>query len=233
MVTFTNSGRKDVYIDGPTKTYIAGARIPFGAAVMRSGTLGRIKAVVLEDEDSVLGFACSDEEEHTYDGFYEIGEPVEVALKGARVYANVITTANTSPVAGDFMDVADHTSGTAATGTGCIEESGAGANVGETRVITTSIAQLLEDLTLTSAIYAAPSSTPTAGESTIAMTSGGPTTMGLQVGDFILIADANGTDAQVNAVTAITDTQLTVQIPITTVAADVIYAIRQGEVLVI
>lgn len=233
MVTFTNSGRKDVYISGPTKTFYAGARIPFGAAVERSGTLGRIRAVYAENTDEVIGFACSDEAEHTYDGFYEIGEPVKVALKGSRVYANIITTANTSPVLGDYLDVADATSGSPATGTGCLEESGSGANVGETRVVTTNVAQLLEDLTLTSAIYAAPSSTPTAGESTIAMTSGGTTTMGLKVGDFILIADADGTDAQVNAVTALTDTQITVKIPITTVAADVIYAIRQGEVLVI
>lgn len=233
MVTFTNSGRKDVYIDGPTKTYIAGARIPFGAAVIRQGTLRRIQAAILEDTDEIIGFACSDEEEHTYDGFYEIGEEVRVALKGARVYANVITTANTSPIAGDYMDVADHTSGVAATGTGCIEESGAGANVGETRVITTQCAQILEDLTLGSGTYKAPNGAVTAGGSTITMTSGDPTLMGLQVGDFILIADANGTDAQVNSVTAITDTQLTVQIPITTAAADMIYAVRQAEVLVI
>jgi hypothetical protein len=233
MVTFTNSGRKDVYISGPTKTFFAGARIPFGAMVMRQGTLGRIQAVILENEDSTLGIACSDEKEHTYDGFYEIGEPVQVALKGARAYANIIATASTSLVAGDYLDVADHTSGTAATGTGCLEESGAGCNVGETRVITTSVAQVLEDVTLTSAIYAAPSAAPTPGTSTIAMTSGGPTNMGLQVGDMILIADANGTDAQVNAVTAITDTQLTVQIPITTADSDLIYAIRQAEVIII
>lgn len=231
MVTFTNSARKDVYISGPTKTYIAGARIPFGSAVMRSGTLGRIKAAILEDTDEVLGIACSDEAEHTYDGFYEIGEPVKVALKGSVVNANIITVANTSLVASDYLDVADHTSGVAATGTGLLAESGSDA--GETRVVTTNVAQLLEDVTLTSATYKAPSSTPTAGESTIAMTSGDPTLMGLQVGDMILIADANGTDAQVNAVTAITDTQLTVEIPITTVACDLVYAVRQAEVVVI
>ena len=233
MVTFTNSGRKDVYISGPTKTFYAGARVPFGAQVMRQGTLGRIQAAILENEDSVLGAACSDEETHTYDGFYEIGEPVRVALKGSVVNANIIATASTSLVAGDFLDVADHTSGTAATGTGCLEESGAGCNVGETRVITTSVAQVLEDVTLTSATYKAPNGAVTAGGSTITMTSGDPTLMGIQVGDMILIADANGTDAQVNAITAKTDTQLTVAIPITTAVADVIYAIRQAEVFLI
>jgi len=232
MVTFTNSGRKDVYISGPTKTYYAGARIPFGAAVIRQGTVGRIQAAILEDEDSIIGFACSDEVEHTYDGFYEIGDPVRVALKGSVINANIIATASTSLVAGDYLDVADHTSGVAATGTGCLEESGAGCNVGETRVITTSVAQVLEDVTLTSATYKAPT-VCTAGASTITMTSGDPTLMGIQVGDMVLLADANGTDAQVNAITAITDTQLTVAIPITTAACDLVYAIRQAEVVVI
>jgi hypothetical protein len=227
MVTFTNSGRKNVYISGPTKTYFAGARIPFGAAVIRQGTVGRI----LEDTDEVIGFACSDEAEHTYDGFYEVGEPVKVALKGARVYANIVTIANTDLVAGDYLDIADHTSNTAATGTGCLAESG--SNAGETRVITTSVAQILEDVTLGSGTYKAPNGTPTAGTKSITMTSGDPTLMGIQVGDFILTADANGTDGEVNAITAITDTTITTLLPITTVACDLVYAIRQAEVVVI
>lgn len=231
MVTFTNSGRKDVYVSGPTKTFYAGARIPFGSAVIRQGTLGRIQAAILEDTNQVIGVACSDEAEHTYDGFYEIGEPVRVALKGAVVRANVVTIAATDLIAGDFLDVVDHTSGTAATGTGLLAESG--SNAGTVRVVTTTIAQALEDVTLGSDTYKAPSSTPTAGTKTIAMTGGDPTLMGLQVGDFILTADANGTDGEVNAVTAITDTQLTTLLPITTAACDLVYAIRQIEVILI
>lgn len=231
MVTFTNSGRKDVYISGPTKTYVAGARIPFGSAVIRQGTLGRIQAAILEDTNQILGIACSDEEEHLYDGFYEIGETVRVALKGAVVRANAITIADADLIAGDYLDVADHTSGTAATGTGLLAESGSSA--GTVRVITTTCAQALEDVTLGAVTYKAPSSTPTAGTKTIAMTSGDTTLMGLQVGDFILTADANGTDGEVNAVTAITDTAITTQLPITTVACDLVYAIRQIEVVVI
>lgn len=230
MVTFTNSGRKDVYVSGPTKTFYAGARIPFGSAVIRQGSLGRIQAAILGDTNQILGIACSDEEEHLYDGFYEIGEPVKVALKGAVVRANVITVADTDIIAGDYLDVAVHTSGTAATGTGLLAESGSDA--GTVRVITTTCAQALEDVTLKDETYKAPSSTPTAGSKTIAMTSGDPTLMGLQVGDFILTADANGTDGEVNAVTAITDTALTTQLPITTAACDVVYAVRQIEVII-
>ncbi|MDD5527345.1 MAG: hypothetical protein PHE11_08105, partial [Candidatus Omnitrophica bacterium] len=79
----------------------------------------------------------------------------------------------------------------------------------------------------------APSSTPTAGESTIAITDGDPTIMGLHVGDYIIIRDSDGTTAQVNRVTAITDTQLTVLIPITVAAADYIHAVRQAEVRIL
>jgi hypothetical protein len=230
MVTFTNSARRDIYISGPTATFYAGARIPFGAAVMRSGTLGRIKAVILEDTDEVIGVACGDERDHTYCCFYEIGEPVKVALKGAVVNVNVSAIDNTDLVMGDFLEIIDHTSGTAASGTGIMGEAGSAA--GETRTLT-SVAMALEDVTLGSVVYKAPNGTPTAGESTVTMTSGDPTLMGIQVGDLVLLRDANGTDAQVNAVTAIMDTQITVAIPIITAACDLVNAIRQIRAVLI
>jgi len=91
-------------------------------------------------------------------------------------------------------------------------------------------ARLLEDVALKDETYKAPSSTPTAGETTIAMTSGDPTLMGLHVGDYIIIRDSDGTTAQVNRVTAVADTELTTLIPITVAAADYIHAVRQAEV---
>ncbi len=230
MVTFTISPPKDVRTAGTgvVKTYVAGARIPFGAGVIRAGA-GTVKPAILEDTDLIIGCALEDEEEHTYPGFYEQYEPVPVALSGT-VNALIAAIDDYDLVQGDFLEHIDITSGTMASGVGVLAE--AGSHAGETRT-THSVARLLEDLALKDETYKAPSSTPTAGETTIAMTSGDPTLMGLQVGDYIIIRDSDGTTAQVNRVTAITDTQLTVLIPITVAAADYIHAVRQAEVLII
>ena len=213
---------------GIVKTYIAGARIPFGAAVIRAGA-GTVKPAILKDTDLTIGFALEDEEEHLYPGFYEKYEPVPVAISGT-VNALIAAIDDYDLLAGDYLEHIDLTSGTMASGVGVLAE--AGTHTGETRT-THTIAQLLEDLALKDETYKAPSTTPTAGESTIAMNNGDPTIMGLHVGDYIIIRDSDGTTAQVNRVTAITDTQLTVLIPITVAAADYIHAVRQAEVRIL
>jgi len=213
---------------GIVKTYIAGARIPFGAAVIRAGA-GTVKPAILKDTDLTIGFALEDEEEHLYPGFYEKYEPVPVAISGT-VNALIAAIDDYDLIAGDYLEHIDLTSGTMTSGVGVLAE--AGSNAGET-MTTQVIAQLLEDLALKDETYTAPSTTPTAGESTIAMNNGDPTIMGLHVGDYIIIRDSDGTTAQVNRVTAITDTQLTVLIPITVAAADYIHAVRQAEVRIL
>ena len=229
-MTFTIAPPKDVRTAGTgiVKSYIAGARIPFGAAVIRAGA-GTIKPAILEDTDLSIGFALEDEEEHTYSGFYEQYEPVPVAISGT-VNALIAAIDDYDLLQGDYLEHIDITSGTMASGVGVLAE--AGSHAGETRT-THVIAQLLEDLALKDETYKAPSTTPTAGESTIAMTDGDPTIMGLHVGDYIIIRDSDGTTAQINRVTAITDTQLTVLIPTTVAAADYIHAVRQAEVLIL
>lgn len=229
-MTFTIAPPKDVRTAGTgiVKTYIAGARIPFGAAVIRAGA-GTVKPAILEDTDLAIGFALQDEEEHLYPGFYEQYEPVPVAISGT-VNALIAAIDDHDLIAGDYLEHIDITSGTMASGVGVLAE--AGSHAGETKT-THSIAKLLEDLALKDETYKAPSTTPTAGETTIAMTDGDPTIMGLHVGDYIIIRDSDGTTAQINRVTAITDTQLTVLIPITVAAADYIHAVRQAEVLIL
>lgn len=229
-MTFTIAPPKDVRTAGTgiVKSYIAGARIPFGAAVIRAGA-GTVKPAILEDTDLAIGFALQDEEEHLYPGFYEQYEPVSVAISGT-VNALIAAIDDYDLLQGDYLEHIDITSGTMASGVGVLAE--AGSHAGETRT-THSIAKLLEDLALKGETYKAPSSTPTAGESTIAMTDGDPTIMGLHVGDYIIIRDSDGTTAQINRVTAITDTQLTVLMPITVAAADYIHAVRQAEVLIL
>ena len=229
-MAFTIAPPRDVRTAGTgiVKTYIAGARIPFGAAVIRAGA-GTVKPAILKDTDLTIGFALEDEEEHLYPGFYEQYEPVPVAISGT-VNALIAAIDDYDLLAGDYLEHIDITSDTMASGVGVLAE--AGSHAGET-MTTHVIAQLLEDLALKDETYKAPSSTPTAGESTIAMTDGDPTIMGLHVGDYIIIRDSDGTTAQVNRVTAITDTQLTVLIPITVAAADYIHAVRQAEVRIL
>ena len=229
-MAFTIAPPRDVRTAGTgiVKTYIAGARIPFGAAVIRAGA-GTVKPAILKDTDLTIGFALEDEEEHLYPGFYEKYEPVPVAISGT-VNALIAAIDDYDLLAGDYLEHIDITSGTMASGVGVLAE--AGTHLGETRT-THTIAQLLEDLALKDETYKAPSTTPTAGESTIAMTDGDPTIMGLHVGDYIIIRDSDGTTAQINRVTAITDTQLTVLIPITVAAADYIHAVRQAEVRIL
>ena len=229
-MAFTIAPPRDVRTAGTgiVKTYIAGARIPFGAAVIRAGA-GTVKPAILKDTDLTIGFALEDEEEHLYPGFYEKYEPVPVAISGT-VNALIAAIDDYDLLAGDYLEHIDLTSGTMASGVGVLAE--AGSHAGET-MTTHVIAQLLEDLALKDETYKAPSSTPTAGESTIAMTDGDPTIMGLHVGDYIIIRDSDGTTAQINRVTAITDTQLTVLIPITVAAADYIHAVRQAEVRIL
>lgn len=228
MVTFTNSGLKDVYISGPTKTYIAGGRIAFGAAVIRAGA-GTVKACALPESMLVFGIADSDEEEHLYDGFYESGEPVRVLLPGARGYALVTTEGNTGLLAGDYLSTLDGTSSTMASELGILGEGG--TTTGENRVVG-NCARLLEDIALTSAVYATISA-PTVGAFTITMSTGVPTTLTVQVGDYILLTDADGVVGQVNRVTAITDVLLTVEIPIVSAAATELHLVKQAEVMVI
>lgn len=229
-MAFTIAPPRDVRTAGTgiVKTYIAGARIPFGANVIRAGA-GTVKPAILKDTDLTIGFALEDEEEHTYPGFYEKYEPVPVAISGT-VNALIAAIDDCDLLAGDYLEHIDLTSGTMASGVGVLAE--AGSNEGET-MTTHVIAQLLEDLALKDETYKALPSTPTAGESTIAMTDGDPTIMGLHVGDYIIIRDSDGTTAQINRVTAITDTQLTVLIPITVAAADYIHAVRQAEVRIL
>jgi hypothetical protein len=231
MATFTNSGLKDVRDSGTgiVLPYFAGGRIPFGAFVQRAGAT-TVKAAVLED--SVLPFGVALEDplgEHTYDGFYESGEPIPIAITGT-VNALISTVGNASLICGDYMEIIDITSGTMASGVGVIDE--AGNSAGQTRS-TYSVARMMEDLTLTNAISKAVGVVPTAGDGTITMTSGDPTLMGLQNGDYIIIRDDDGTTAQINRVTTVADTLLTLQIPVTVAAASHVMAIRQGRVLIL
>lgn len=217
---------------GPVESYVAGGRIAFGAAVIRAGA-GTVKTAILEDTDLIIGFALEDEEEHTYPGFYESGEVVPVAVGGV-VRGMVAAIDDYDLLAYDFLEHIDITSGTMASGVGVLAE--AGTHLGETRTIH-SVARLLEDCALKDETYKAPSTTPTAAETTISMTAGDMTIMGLSVGDYIIIRDSDGTTAQINRITAMSDdgstATMTVLIPISVAAADYIHAVRRPKILIL
>lgn len=235
MATFSNSAIKNVHLSGPVESYIAAGRIPFGAAVIRSGS-GTIVAAALEDINTVLGFAGSDEQSHLYPGFWESGELVPVSLGGSKVNALVGAIGASAAVLGDYMSVIDLGS-TMASAMGVIGESAESSSVaGQTRAAG-ACAKLLEEISIGSDSYKVPASTPTAGEFHVHMTVGDIALMGLKVGDYIALRDANSTTGQVNLITALEDdgstATITFEIPLTVAAVDLVSVLKQAKVLVL
>jgi len=218
-------------MSGPGFTQIAAGRTAYGAYVVRVAS-DTAQGAPLEDTEDGIGFAESDNNEHTYDGFYEVYEPMSIITSGF-VNALVCAIGNTSLTAGDFLEVVDLTSGTNASPIGVLAE--AGSSAGETKT-DTSVAQAMEDVTLTSATYNTSFTTNSVGDSSITVTSGVPTTMGLNVGDYIILRDIDGDAQQLNRVKTLTATTIGLQIPATvalTGSTDYLVAVRQCLVKVL
>ena len=179
-------------------TQIASAQTAFGAYVARVASK-TAKGAPLEDTEGGIGFALEDSGKHTYDGFYDAYDAMPIATSGV-VNALVTTIADTSIVAGDFLDVVDLTSGTNTSPIGVLAESGSDA--GDTKVAATSVAQALEDVTLTAAgTYTQTFTSIVAGDTTIAGLT--HATLGLMIGDYIIIRDADGNALQLNRVASL------------------------------
>jgi hypothetical protein len=216
-------------MSGPAMTQIAAGRTAFGAYVARVAS-GTAMGAPLEDTEDGLGFACGDNLEHTYDGFYETYEPMPIITSG--IVNGLVTAIDAySLVAGDYLEVADFSSGTNALPVGVLAE--AGTHAGEAKT-TTSVAQILEDLTLAAAVYAHPASQVEIGVSTITMAANAYATMGLNIGDFIVLADADG-NAHLNRVTNLTSTVISLLQPSLVVVAtgDYVYAVRQAKMRIL
>jgi hypothetical protein len=237
MAAFTNSAIKNVHVYGPRETYIAGGRIPFGAPVIRSAA-GTVVAAALEDIQTVLGFAGSDEEAHLYPGFWESGELVPVSLGGSIVYALIGAVTSSGAVLGDYLSVLDLGSTMAAASYMGVLGEGAESTsaAGQTRAAG-SCAKLLEEVTIGSDSYKVPASTPTAGEFHVHMTVGDIALMGLKVGEYIALRNADSTTGQTNLITALEDdgstATITFEIPLSVAAVDMVSVLRQAKVLVI
>jgi hypothetical protein len=191
---------------GLATTYIAATRIPYGAAVVRAAA-GTCKAAITPDV-AILGIAMDDDREHLYDGFYEIYEPVPVVNSGdVRTLCCFIS--NADMVAGDYLEVGDFSSHGTTQNWGVLAEAGSAA--GETPVVT-AVAQALEDGDFGSAYYQVPASDVAVGDTTITMAAGAIASMGLVVGEYILMADINGA-VHVNRITGLTSTVISLEIP--------------------
>jgi hypothetical protein len=236
MASFTNSAIKNVHVWGPKETYIAGARTPFGAAVIRSAA-GTVVPGCLEDIQTVLGFAGSDEEAHLYPGFFEEGELVPVSLGGSIVNALIGAIAASGAVVGDYMSVIDLGSTIAAANyMGIIGEAIESTSVAGGARAAACCAKLLEEISIGSDSYKATLGTPVAGEFHAHMTVGDIALMGLKVGEYVALRDANGTVGQTNLITALEDdgTTATIYVEIPVIAnIDMVSVLRQAKVLVI
>jgi hypothetical protein len=234
---------KDALIDaGPAglTPFVAGGTIPFGAALLR--TAARTFKGTKDDNDmTVAGFSVQPANGVVldYDGFYVASNKAGVpdvgrmARKGAIINALVIceSSSNVSIVDGDYLEAA--AIGDGGSYIGVLQE--AGSTAGEDRTLN-SIAQALEDCTMTNSSYKIPASDVAIGDGTITMTSGEIATMGLTEGDYILLVDGNGA-ASWNRVKSLTSTVITLEFPAASALvngdSDLVYRVFQVKAVVI
>ncbi len=76
------------------------------------------------------------------------------------------------------------------------------------------MAKALQSVTMGSSSYKIPASDVAVGDTSITMTSGEPTTMGITVGDYILLEDISD-DLQVNKVASVSATSIGLVVPST------------------
>ena len=198
-------------------SYPAASRIPVGAAVVvSSATAGAetIQAATNGDE-YILGIAGNRDEglpKGKYDMFYEQYEMVPIVQD----YAYALVTPNRGNYnidLGDFLEVAVLAS--TSSRHGVLEEAGTQAGGTGTAL---SVARAMQSVTMGSTSYAALGATLSVGDTTATVASGAPTTMGLSIGDYILLEDIDS-ERQVNRVTSLTATTIGLEIPSTVGAA--------------
>jgi hypothetical protein len=120
--------------------------IAFGAAVQRSAA-GTIRATrCTGDEYNILGIADLDLVEKTEEGYYSKYDIVPVIVAGrCRVWVTPNNATAQDIVAGDYLELADLSTGTNTLPVGVFEE--AGSQAGATRTLL-SLARALEDVDL-------------------------------------------------------------------------------------
>jgi len=216
---------------GPQKSFIAASQIPFGALVVRAGA-NTVKAATAADDECILGVAVDDQVQHSVDGFYAAGDVVPIIISGtARLWTRGVSV---SLIAGDFVEVASVGGGSTTIPHGIVEEAGSAA--GETYTVTT-VAKLMEDLTIGAGGGKAVASNVSVGDTTVTLSGADMTALNLSVGDYILMDD-NGGNAAVNRVKSKTATVITLVQPATVAmtaagGSDLVYKMYQAEALLL
>lgn len=195
-------------------SYPAGAYVPFGAALIFSTATQDGEIVKgAQAETSIVGLAGNREflPKGGYDGFWAQYEQIDIV--DGYGYALVVPNGSDANIdAGDFLEVAVLGDGTPGYH-GLLEEAGSTAG---TTFTTSVVAKALEGVTMGSKSYKIPASDVAVGDTSITMTSGEPTTMGLTVGDYILMEDIDG-NCMVNKVASVAATSIGLVRPSTVV----------------
>ena len=216
----------DILGDMPAASILAfGAAATYAAAGTVKGTVCTAAAY------DMIGIAADDAVEKTVDGFYSQYDIVPLITAGrCRVWVTPNNVTAVDIKAGDYLDLADISSGTNASPTGIFEESGGQA--GQTR-LTSSLARALEDIALVDCVIP---DTVTAGDTTVTLSAAEFNTLDLSVGDYILLNDIDGTASQVNRVKSLATPVITLQFASTVSlnnSTDLIHKLVQGEVMLL
>lgn len=182
-------------------------RVMFGAAMVMSAAGPPATCKMAMDEGYIIGLAADLQKVmpgREY-GFYGSGDLIQLLLDEGLAMV-VPNGADIDIERGDFLEVA--ALGDSSTTHGLLEEAGAAA--GKTRTVA-AVAQALESVDMGSKSYKVPASDVAIGDEHIHMTGTDIATMGIKVGDYILMENLNG-DTMINRIKALTASVITLQL---------------------
>ena len=207
---------------------VAGGVIAFGAAVYRTAARTVEGCLCTVAGTGMVGIAIDDMVEKTIDGFYSLYDSVPLWTEGRGRLWVTPDADDISIEAGDFLELAV-LGGSNTLPVGVFQEAIAGTPAGAVRT-TESMAQALEDVTLTTALkYVLTVASVKIGDTAITL----DTTKAalFTVGDYILLEDIAG-NVMINRVTAISGAVLTLAIASTvalTGTTDYVHILTQVE----
>lgn len=203
--------------------------IPFGAAVIKSGT-GTIVAAQVESDNDIIGFADSCEVEKDVPGFYATYDTVRVITAG-RFNAWVLGNGGAVTInAGEYLEVGNF-GDNAPGGHGILVEDSA---AGGTRSLH-SCAKAMEDVVMAATDYQTPT-TAASGSTTLTFSAANLTSLNVSDGDYIFLEDVSE-NAQVNRVKSQTSTVITLEkattITLTSGDTDLVHKMFQCEAMIL
>ena len=209
--------------------HVAASKIAFGAACAYAAA-GTIQATIdIAVSQNLIGIAVDDMVERDEDGFYSQYDVVPLVTAGrCRVWVTSNEAAKEDILAGDYLEVVD-LGGTNTLTVGALQQMGAesGTCTGAVREATT-IARALEGVVLTNIEPA------TLSEKTITLAAEDIVTLGLAVGDYVILEDASH-EAEMNRIGALpSTTTATLQFtPNAITAVDTLHKVHQVEAILV